>query len=95
MHVSSPKNASIEENRIFVNNNTHQATETHSINIGVYIQNPFLQHTTSENNFTDTISTNKPHISINVANEKIPVDNDVQTNSYTPTKTKSELSKYL
>lgn len=84
-----------ERNQIAVNNKSFKKiTENHNINLVFHIHNSFLQHTSSTNNLTEIVSSNNPHITINIPNERISLD-EVPSEINSNKKTKSELSKYI
>lgn len=81
------------KNQISVNNKSVKITENHNINLVFHIHNSFL-HDSNTNNLTEIVSSNNPHITINIPNVRISLD-EVPSEINSNKKTKSELSKYM
>ncbi|XP_034193661.2 mite allergen Der f 3 isoform X1 [Osmia lignaria lignaria] len=88
--LSLPNNVS-QENK-FANNKSSKATETSSINIAIYINNPFLQGGSSVNYSINAIPLNNSDVNTVIPKDKLLVDEiPSETNSYTDIRTKSEI----
>ncbi|XP_029036714.2 serine protease snake-like isoform X1 [Osmia bicornis bicornis] len=88
--LSLPNNDSQEYK--FANNKSSKATETSSINIAIYINNPFLQGGSSVNYSINAIPLNNSDVNTVIPKDKLLVDEvPSETNTYTDIRTKSEI----